>query len=298
MDETFLTAEQWLERIAPGLSMELLLKHDPSGKNYVEALSKCDTASVGRLTAQVRDKFIKASEIIQKKVIEASGQELEFTHYNKDQEGWMLRDIGKQLYYSQSGMQTDERYLSGEDNNPFTNPKVLDNIVNLAMGYELTRPLANQLYADTRSHDSPHHVSSWIFTKIGEQVAEGTLNFTEIPDYLGEYWAKGTLPDDEVTVSTPPHVNPQPASQPEIDRSKLGYFEAMAMGDEHSLTVEEYEARKEELDNQWNEWQAYQKQNPNAVSDDFLKKRYPKEYAGVLRAREQTSPQELNERNQ
>ena len=219
MVETFLTAKQWLEQMGQTeqwLKQRGMTDHLPSCKNYAEVLSKYDRTSVEQLVAQVQDKFIKASEAVQKAVIEARGQELAFTHYDKDTKGWMVRDIGKQLYYSQSGMQKDERYLSGEENNPFVNPKVLDNIVNLALGYELTRPLN----IDTYSQDSPNRISSWVFTKIGEWVVDGSLNFIEIPNLLGEYWTKGAIPGDKVTYSPSPDATPQlqPQNDLKIDR--------------------------------------------------------------------------------
>jgi hypothetical protein len=132
-----------------------------SGKRYAEALSTQDADAIYRTQQKLRASF--------KDTAERLGIEL---GPNAASQSWSMWDIGKQLYMDANPTKSNKPYVLG---NPLTNIQVQADIVDRALGYEMTKGVDAE----------GKRWKSWQLTAIGRKAREDAgieLNLAPDPE--------------------------------------------------------------------------------------------------------------------
>jgi hypothetical protein len=132
-----------------------------SGKRYAEALSTQDADVIYRTQQKLRASF--------KDTAEKLGIEL---GPNAASQSWSMWDIGKQLYMDANPTKSNKPYVLG---NPLTNIQVQADIVDRALGYEMTKGVDAE----------GKRWKSWQLTAIGRKAREDAgieLNLAPDPE--------------------------------------------------------------------------------------------------------------------
>jgi hypothetical protein len=132
-----------------------------SGKRYAEALSTQDADAIYRTQQKLRASF--------KDTAERLGIEL---GPNAASQSWSMWDIGKQLYMDTNPTKSNKPYVLG---NPLTNVQVQADIVDRALGYEMTKGVDAE----------GKRWKSWQLTAIGRKAREDAgieLNLAPDPE--------------------------------------------------------------------------------------------------------------------
>jgi hypothetical protein len=132
-----------------------------SGKRYAEALSTQDADVIYRTQQKLRASF--------KDTAERLGIEL---GPNAASQSWSMWDIGKQLYMDANPTKSNKPYVLG---NPLTNIQVQADIVDRALGYEMTKGVDAE----------GKRWKSWQLTAIGRKAREDAgieLNLAPDPE--------------------------------------------------------------------------------------------------------------------
>jgi len=119
-----------------------------SGKRYAEALSTQDADTIYRTSQKLRASFNNAAAKL--------GIEL---GPNAASQSWSMWDIGKQLYMDANPAKSNKPYVLG---NPLSNIQVQADIVDRALGYEMTKGV------DVEGK----RLKSWQLTEIGRKARE------------------------------------------------------------------------------------------------------------------------------
>jgi hypothetical protein len=119
-----------------------------SGKRYAEALSTQDADAISRTSQKLRASFNNAAARL--------GIEL---GPNAASQSWSMWDIGKQLYMDANPAKSNKPYVLG---NPLTNIQVQSDIVDRALGFEMTKGV------DVEGK----RLKSWQLTEMGRKARE------------------------------------------------------------------------------------------------------------------------------
>ena len=119
-----------------------------SGKRYAEALSTQDADTISRTSQKLRASFNNAASKL--------GIEL---GPNAGSQSWSMWDIGKQLYMDANPAKSNKPYVLG---NPLSNIQVQADIVDRALGYEMTKGV------DVEGK----RLKSWQLTEMGRKARE------------------------------------------------------------------------------------------------------------------------------